>query len=173
MRRANTDNLTFQDVGASPLIGVNLSDLNPYVVTFGQPPTIDAPCPLITSERWYRYINTRTVESGLSRVVYDPIPFADSGAMALWGHMIVLGDDSQHVTYIGLNAQDEFKPLDINGLAANSMMTTNGTANPGYLDRIQAIIKAYETGIVKSYPVKTSGFAAGFFCVSSAAYPRL
>lgn len=148
-------------------VAVSLSDLNPYVFTFGQPPTIDAPCPLITSERWYRYINTKAVESGLIGIAYDPVPFAPSMGMETWGHMILLGDDAQHVAYVGLDAQDEFSPLNIHGFESHSMVHANGTTYPGYLDRLQAIIKLYDSGMDGTYPVVTSGFPAGSLCVSS------
>ncbi len=47
-----------------------LADLNPFVITFGQPTTLDAPCDLVTSTRWYRFVNTKeTPHVGLT---YDP-----------------------------------------------------------------------------------------------------
>jgi pimeloyl-ACP methyl ester carboxylesterase len=48
-----------------------LADLNPYVITFGQPPTLNEPCDLLTSDRIYRYVNTKT-ETGTTGIAYDP-----------------------------------------------------------------------------------------------------
>jgi len=139
------------------------------VFTFGQPPTIDAPCPLITSERWYRFVNTKAVASGLIGVAYDPIPFAPSMGVENWGHMILLNDDTEHVAYIGLDSQVQFSPLNIHGFEAHSMVNdaSNGTVvHPGYLDRINAIIKTYDTRSEDKYPVTTIGYSAGSLCVS-------
>ena len=79
--------------------------------------------------------------------------------------MIILSDDAQHVTYFGLDAQ--FTPFNLHEFEAHTMVNTNGTVNLGYRDRITAIVKTYDSGIVKSYPVMTTGFTDGSFCVSS------
>ena len=142
---------------------VYLADLNPLVFTFGQPPTIDLPCPVITSERWYRFINTKSVEQGVIGITYDPIPFAPSMGIDSWGHMIILSDDKSHVAYIGLDAQDTFGPLNVKGFEAHSMIHANGTTFPGYLDRIETIMKAYEN---RTYPIVSTGFVATSLCVS-------
>lgn len=143
--------------------GVYLADLNPYVITFGQPPTINAPCPLITSDRWYRYVNTKKVESGLVGIAYDPVPFSPGIGADSWGHMILLSDDTSGVAYIGLDIQDHFGPLNVKGFEAHFMVHHNGSSYPGYLDRIEAIMSAYANG---TYPVVTTGYIAGSLCVS-------
>ena len=51
---------------------VALADLDPYIITFGQPYTLDAPCEKISSERFYRYVNSEYHARGIE---YDPIPF--------------------------------------------------------------------------------------------------
>ena len=48
-----------------------LADLNPVIITFGQPLTLDAPCNIITSERIYRFVNTKETES--LGIAYDPV----------------------------------------------------------------------------------------------------
>ena len=48
-----------------------LADLNPYIITFGQPVTLDAPCDLITSDRMYRFVNTK--ETDTIGIAYDPV----------------------------------------------------------------------------------------------------
>ena len=52
---------------------IALADLNPYVITFGQPSAVVMPCPAINSERFYRYVNTMTDED--VGILYDPVPF--------------------------------------------------------------------------------------------------
>jgi Lipase (class 3) len=143
---------------------VYLADLNPYVFTFGQPPTVYSPCPLITSDRWYRYVNTKNVQSGLVGIAYDPVPFAPSLGADHFGHMLLLSEDPIDVAYIGLDVQDSFSPLNVNGFESHSMVHANGSAYPGYLDRIDAIVLSY--GNV-SYPVNPSGYTSGSLCVSN------
>jgi pimeloyl-ACP methyl ester carboxylesterase len=61
--------------GAIALVAaLYLADLNPYVITFGQPPTVEAPCNLVTSDRVYRWVNTKN--AGASGIAYDPVPMA-------------------------------------------------------------------------------------------------
>ena len=91
--------------------GIRFTDLNPYVFTFGQPPTIDIPCKVVDSERWYRFVNTKETEFGTIGITYDPVPFAPGLGTDLLGHMIILGADTQHVAYIGLDANDKFSPV--------------------------------------------------------------
>jgi pimeloyl-ACP methyl ester carboxylesterase len=138
-----------------------LADLNPYVITFGQPPTVDQPCPLITSERYYRYVNSKDSVAGrVHGVSYDPIPFSPGLGADSFGHMILLSSDSSGVAYIGLDAQDFFGPLDLKA-EAHSMMGVED-APPGYLDRIKTIMHAYSHS--KTYPVRTSGYVPGTLC---------
>jgi hypothetical protein len=139
--------------------GVVLADLNPYVITFGQPPTIAAPCDLITSERWFRYVNTKTVEGAVVGISYDPIPFAPSFGVENFGHMILLSDDDTGVAYVGLDVQERFDPLNIHGFEAHSM---EGSEYPGYLDRIKALLHTYEN---LTFPIAATGYAAGSLCV--------
>lgn len=143
--------------------GVYLADLNPYVITFGQPPTINAPCPLITSDRWYRYVNTKSIKSGAVGLAYDAIPFAPVMGVDYWGHLILLSDDTSAVAYIGLDVQDRFSPLDVNGFEAHRMLRRVGSAYPGYLDRVETIITVYAN---KTYPVVSTGYVSGSLCVS-------
>ena len=52
-----------------------LVDLNPYVITFGQPPTIEAPCDLIPSARMFRFVNTK--ETKTLGIAYDPVSYTE------------------------------------------------------------------------------------------------
>jgi pimeloyl-ACP methyl ester carboxylesterase len=138
-----------------------LSDLNPYVITFGQPPTVDQPCPLITSERYYRYVNSKDSVAGrVHGISYDPVPFTPGLGTDSFGHMILLSSDTSGVAYIGLDAQEFFGPLDLKA-EAHSMGGVADTP-PGYLDRIKAIMHAHSKD--QPYPVRTSGYVAGTLC---------
>ena len=124
---------------------VILADLNPYVITFGQPPTLDAPCDLLTSERIFRYVNTKQTNVGIA---YDPVPMAPGLGADHFGNMIVLGDDPTGVAFIGLDAQDFLQPY-LNGIEAH-YMAGNGTY-PGYADRIDALTAPNAT-----YPIRNN-----------------
>jgi hypothetical protein len=76
VRCIRTENKIMVQGGAiAAVAAVYLADLNPYVFTFGQPPTLDEHCPLVTSDRWYRYVNTESVQAGTVGIAYDPVPF--------------------------------------------------------------------------------------------------
>lgn len=154
-----------QGGAVAAVAGVALADLNPYVITFGQPPTIDAPCAAITSERWYRYVNSKDSELLSFGIVYDPIPFAPGLGADSFGHMIMISGDNSGVAYIGLDAQDFFGPLNVKGFEAHSMIGAEGSKYPGYLDRIVAIMEYYaEKG---TYPVRTTGYLPNSLCTEA------
>jgi hypothetical protein len=140
--------------------GVKLADLNPYVITFGQPATLEAPCPLVSSERWYRFVNTK--ESEEAGIVYDPVPFAPGMGMEFFGHMILLGQDPSGVAYIGLDANTDFSPLNVLGFEAHSMSAAEGVSYPGYWDRLKTLV-ANST----EFPIRADGFADGSLCTQS------
>jgi hypothetical protein len=132
---------------------VFLADLNPYVITFGQPPTIDAPCVVLTSDRIFRFVNTKQTNTG---VAYDPVPMAPGLGADHFGNMVVLGDDPTGIAFIGLDARDFLQPF-LNGIEAH-FMQGNGTY-PGYNDRIVALTAPNAT-----YPIRSNGFVPGSLC---------
>lgn len=138
--------------------GLAMADLNPYVITFGQPATVDAPCDLISSERWYRFVNTKASDVGIA---YDPIPFAPSFGASFFGHMIILGEDPTGVAYIGLDSNKEFSPLNVKGFEAHSMVA-DGVPYPGYWDRIKALV-----GNATDFPIPADGFSDHTLCSRS------
>jgi hypothetical protein len=138
--------------------GVVLADLNPYVITFGQPNTIDAPCDLITSERWYRFVNTKSTDTvGIS---YDPVPFVPGMGTDSFGHLILLGEDPSGVAYVGLDAQTSFGPLNTLGFEAHSMIHADGVPYAGYMDRLEALLNEPN----HTWPIRANGNKAGSLC---------
>lgn len=137
--------------------GVRFSSYNPYVFTFGEPPSIEPECKAVSSHRWYRYVNTKESELGDIGVSYDPVAFAPGLGTIVYGHFIILGADEKRVAYIGLDSTSAFSPLNLNGFQAHSMVGTE--QYPGYLDRISTLISNAD-----SYPISSQGFAAANFC---------
>lgn len=158
----------FQGGAIAAVAAVYLAELNPYTITFGQPPTLEQPCDTITSERYYRFVNTKDSES-LVGISYDPVPFAPGLGTDAFGHMILLSSDDSGVAYIGLDAQDKFGPLNVKAEAHSMLMAPDNTTtdpHPGYLDRVRAIRKTYEKEHNEelNYPIRTSGYKAGTLC---------
>ena len=60
-----------QGGAVAALAAVRMAHLNPFVMTFGEPPTIDYPCQPVTSTRWYRFVNTKDTTIGTVGVTYD------------------------------------------------------------------------------------------------------
>jgi hypothetical protein len=131
-----------------------LADLNPYIITFGQPATIEAPCELITSERYFRFVNTKETRS--IGIAYDPVTMAPGLGADHFGEMIVLGPDSTGVAYLGLDAQDFLHPYTV-GIEAH-MMVNGSTPYAGYEDRINALMDYGQ------FPIRNNGYVAGSLC---------
>ena len=140
------------------LAALSLPDLNPYIMTFGQPATIDAPCDMITSERLYRFVNTNP--SDHYGIIYDPVPFVPGLGADIYGYMILIGEDNTGVSHIGADIKDNFPPLNPFGLEAHSMNDRDGY--PGYIDRLKALM-----GNSSSFPVRSDGYADGALCAES------
>lgn len=130
-----------------------LDDLSPTVITFGQPPAIDAPCAIINSDKFYRFINSRVGRHGTT---YDPVPYLPYNAKH-FGHQIMLGVDATGVAYIGKDTQVEFNPPDAaNGFASHCLEP----ADVGYIHRIESLINANTASTV----IRSSGFQDGTVC---------
>jgi len=134
---------------------VALADLSPYIITFGQPYTLDAPCEKISSERFYRYVNTEYHVRGIE---YDPIPFVPGMGADAFGHTIILSNDFTGVAYVGKDVNDYYSPLDVT-VAAHSMIGTE--EEPGYLDRLNILM---DTRSNNTYPIRNDGYIAGSLC---------
>ena len=135
------------------IAAIVLSDLSPVVITFGQPPTIDASCPLLDGNSIYRFENSRIGRRGTT---YDPVPYLPYRA-SQYGHQIMLGDDTTRVAYIGQSTGIEFEPWDSENCFATHRLTSDSV---GYLDRIDALVRA-NTNIAL---IPSSGFQDGSAC---------
>lgn len=146
-----------QGGAVAAVAGVKLASLNPYVITFGEPPSVDPGCKVVSAERWYRYVNTVVSETGIYGISYDPVPFAPGLGTIVYGQLIILGEDSKEVAYIGANSEKSFSPLNVKGATAHSMVGTE--ASPGYHDRIKTLVDH-----AASFPIPVTGWAAPNYC---------
>ena len=135
------------------IASIVLSDLSPIVITFGQPPTIDASCPVLDGNRIYRFVNSRVGRRGTT---YDPVPFLPYRA-SQYGHEIMLGDDTTRVAYIGQSTGIEFEPWDSENFFATHRLSSESV---GYLDRVDSLVNANENVAV----IPSSGFQDGSAC---------
>ena len=143
-----------------------LAKLNPYVISFGQPPTLqEANCSLVQSDRWFRYVNTYNDFLGLGHIGYDieavhaSIPPTEAGATQV-GHMILFpSENSIGIAYLGLDPPDWV--LGPPSYEAHDMIESYGETaeyHPGYLDHINFLLN---TG---SFPILLTGFVDGSLC---------
>jgi Lipase (class 3) len=137
------------------IAAIVLSDLSPIVITFGQPPTIDASCPLLDGNSIYRFVNSRIGRRGTT---YDPVPYLPYRA-SQYGHQIMLGDDTTRVAYIGQSPGIEFQPWDSENFFETHRLTSNSV---GYLDRIDSLVTANANAAV----IPSSGFQDGSACTN-------
>lgn len=144
-----------QGGAVAAVAGVRFAEYNPYVITFGEPPSLEPGCQSVSDKRWYRYVNTIEDNNDVS-ISYDPIPFAPGLGTIVFGHFIVLGADIKHVAYLGFDSTQELSPI-LTGVQAHSMSGTS--EHPGYIERIQTLIDD-----ATSYPISTQGFAAPNYC---------
>jgi len=79
--------------------------------------------------------------------------------------MILISSDDTGVAYVGLDAQDIFGPLNVNGFEAHSMFAAEGSNFPGYADRIKKIMELYDQD--DKYPVRANGFIPGSYCTQN------
>jgi Lipase (class 3) len=137
------------------IASIALSDLSPVVITFGQPPTIDASCPILdgSRNRIFRFVNSRIGRRGTT---YDPVPYLPYRA-SQYGHQIMLGDDTTRVAYIGQTTGVEFEPWDSENFFATHRLSSESV---GYLDRIDLLVSANTNAAV----IPSSGFQDGSAC---------
>jgi len=84
-----------QGGAAAAVAAIALKDLDPIVISFGQPGAIYGSCSLINENKFLRFINSRhkLLFHGLK---YDPVPIFGAGTNHL-GVNILLGDDEDRV----------------------------------------------------------------------------
>ena len=121
------------------MAAITLVDLNPYVITFGQPPTLAPGCPFMASDRWYRWVNTKS-DKRLG-ITYDPVSFSPGFGTECWGHFLVLGEDTGGVAYLGLDNHTSLEPFDPQVAAHSMLASSNDTATMGYIDRIALLVE--------------------------------
>ncbi len=144
----------------SAIAAVTLYSLNPILVTFGQPPSMDPGCPFINATRYYRFVNWLQLpgkdnDIGFDLVVYAPNWISGSGH---YGYNILVGEDPTNVYYGGFENDIEFVPNRVD----NSIMAhTISEANYSYQSRIYSLYENLPNGI------GVDGSVPGTICVDA------
>jgi hypothetical protein len=123
----------------SALAAITTFSLNPIVVTFGQPPSVDPDCPFIDNTRFYRYVNWlqdpgQDDDIGFDLVVYAPNWISGS---VHYGFNVLVGEDPTNVYYGGFGDDVEFNPSRFDNKAAAHTMSE---ADYSYQSRIKALL---------------------------------
>ena len=151
---------TSQGGAIAQVAAVYMNHYNPFIITFGQPPTMEDYCDGMNNNRLYRYVNTIVVHTLASlgdEMKFDPIPFLGDafGSIDHSGHMIVLSDDEDNVAYyhdrqatpsVGA-AQWTYKGI----FDAHSIVS--------HIERIDTFLSNYNS------PISVGGYSIGEFCV--------
>jgi hypothetical protein len=143
--------------GIAAVAGILFESYNPYVMTFGEPPSVSSDCDLIDMDRWYRFVNTVDSEFTSLGFAFDPVPFVPGVGNMIYGQIVILtGEEEDTVAYIGLDTTKDYLPLNFVGADSHAMVGNN--LEPGYLDRIETVI---EEG---KFPVEFPGFETYDLC---------
>lgn len=147
----------------STVAAITLFSLNPIVVTFGQPPSIDADCPYVNNTRFYRYVNWIQDEGQDNDIGFDLVVFAPnwiSGSVH-YGYNILVGEDPGNVYYGGFGADIEFSPSRFdNVVPAHTMSGTDFS----YQSRVESLFENLPN-------IRTDGSVGGTIC--EAGYAQL
>jgi hypothetical protein len=142
-----------QGGAVSTIAAVTLFRHSPTVITFGQPPAMDAGCPYIISEKYYRYVNSFKAEDndmGFDVIVFSPNLISQSEH---YGYYIMVGEDPTAVNYLGFDSDYTFVPgLEDQDWNAHSI----SDAPYSYETRI--------ANLLQNTPVSLNGNGLGFIC---------
>lgn len=144
-----------QGGGIAHIAALYLRDLNPYVITFGNPPALNPDCTLVNrnATRWFNFCNSWN--SGWMR-------FYDQIFMRPWdrellrhGYTIILSEDTTGVANLGVDVDGKLRPRGWVSFFRIHLMETLGRI--GYADRIHALDNT-------TYPLRSTGFPNGVSC---------
>ena len=147
----------------SSVAAITVFSLNPIVVTFGQPPSVDADCPFINNTRFYRYVNWLQDEGQADDIGFDLVVYAPNwiSRSVHYGYNILVGEDPTSVYYGGFGDDVEFFPSRVdNKIAAHTMSGTNSS----YQARVYALFDNLPD-------IRTDGSVVGTICKPF--YPEL
>jgi hypothetical protein len=152
--------ITGHGIGGSlaALAAMSLKSYNPFGITFGEVQNVETPCPLIDSERWWRFVNTEQEDGAL---VYDRLSARRySRFPKALGHILLLSSvDSTAVAHMGIDRKWEYE-YDTRRVRILPGRRTNSMTK--YQDRISALTAQYTTTL--TYPIAVEGFDEGSVC---------
>jgi pimeloyl-ACP methyl ester carboxylesterase len=143
-----------QGAAIASIAAIRLAHLNPQVVAIAPPPAVHMPCSVVSSQRWYNFINSGAGGSGL---IYDLITLSPGLGADYIGRTFLLSDDDTGAAYVGINTIGDIwmGPHDKD---LHSLYSRPGNPYPGYLDRIEALLLRGDD------PVRTGGIVTGGSC---------
>lgn len=124
-----------QGGATATVAAVTLHSLNPILVTFGQPPTMDPGCPYIANDRFYRYVNWIQEPGDKQDIGFDLVVYAPNWVSGSehYGFNILVGEDPTSVYLGGFGNDIEFFP----DIGDNKVLAhTVSGANYSYQERI-------------------------------------
>lgn len=146
-----------QGAGIATIAAVDMDDLNPMLITSGQPPTLlqwgDGPCEAIDTTRYFRFVNTEeddAVMSDDSRLRYDMVPCLALPNGTDWlGNLFILSDNEGGLVHYPNYVRPNIPPYLWH---ANAHLIVN------YLPRLEALTNA------NAFPIPTDGWVDGSLC---------
>jgi len=150
---------------------LHLTQLNPYVITFGEPASLGKKnCSLARTDKWFRYVNTWNNYLLTGTIGYDYLsvqPFALDTRQV--GHMIVFpskrpfdNSTSSGLAYLGLDPDESVYRMKPISLEAHDIVESTGESvqfHPGYLNHLTFLMNSEI-----EFPFVIDGFADGYQC---------
>jgi len=150
-----------QGAAQAAVYSIMIHFLMPTVMSFAGPKAIDAGCPLVPSDRFYRFVNTIEDDDEGRGIEYDPVPFLPSDSVH-YGMYFMLGPDETAVKFLGNDTDYTFRPQFRNFEDETTIDITAHTMwnekDYSYQGRIAALLNS------GNFPVPTSGFSNGTAC---------
>jgi len=147
-----------QGGASATLASMMLYSMNPTVITFGQPPAVDANCSLIPNTRFYRYINSKQdeYESDEDDLKFDPVVYVPTliSNSVHYGYPILLGNDATSVKLLDIGWLPSFFDR------SSELDAHSRHGEPfSYQTRVDNLLNTSS-----NIPISTDGFTNGVFC---------
>jgi len=146
-----------QGAGIATIAAVDLEDLNPILITTGQPPTLveqgDGPCAAIDSSRYFRFVNTDqdpSIFGDAPHLNYDLVSgLAIPNGTDWLGNLFILSENDGGLAHYPNGVRPNILP---------TMWHANAHLMVNYLPRLEALKNS------TTFPIPTKGWVDGSLC---------